>query len=553
MSRHPGRAGRVAGGVAVVAALAAVTVAGLRVPEPASAGAGGSVVAVPPTATTLVCPGPVVLAGDGTGDAAFDPTPVPTTTTQRVLAPSGTAGTGTSVTALAGGPLLLGLDAGTTAGALADVAGPTVVRAEPSGGRPAVVGAASASVTAQGDLRGLAAATCRQPSASVWLVGGSTEIGSSALLVVANPGRTPAEVSLALWGPTGALEAAGASTFLVAPGEQRAVLLEGVAAEQRRIAVHVTAAGGLVTAHLQDSRLDGFTPAGTDLVTAGREPSRRQVVGGLVVPASDVEDPDTAVVRVLAPGEDRAAARLTVLGAEGPVPLPGAESLDLGPGEVTDVSLAGLPPGAYTVVVDADVPVLAGAMLTREGDPLELGDVPTLERAWSAAAPGTDSGVVAVPPGVAGTVVLAAVPSADDLADLRARQQADVEGEEPTGASRDEPATTTGGGAVTGVLSALGPDGAVLGSQDVSLRPGTTLRVDSATLAPALEVAAFRLERPTDDDADAGAGEATGLTWAVLVSSGVGPAELLSVLTPAPAPDAQPDVVVRPGDRLGLD
>jgi hypothetical protein len=548
MSRTPGRVGRVVSGVGVVAVLGAVTTVALRLPGPASDVTGGSVVPVPPTATTLVCPGPVVRAtDDGAGDAAFDPAPVQTVTSQRLAVPAAAPGAGpgaapaeatapatTTVTPLGGGDLLVELEGVGTAGALDAVAGPTLVRADPVAGGPATVAGATASITTQGDLRGLAAASCQEPSASTWLVGGSTEIGSSALLVVANPGRTPAQVSLELWGPSGALDPAGASTFLVAPGEQRAVLLEGVAAEQRRVAVHVTAAGGLVSAHLQDSRLVGFTPAGTDLVVAGAAPATRQVVGAVVVPESAVEQPDTALVRVLAPGEDPADVRLTVLGADGPVPLPGAESLELGPGEVTDVSLAGLPAGAYTVVVDADVPVVAGAMLTRTGDPVELGDIPTLERAWSSAGPTGDTGVVALPPGVAGTVVVAGVPAVGDdvLTD---------------GAG-------TAGVPARGELRVIGADGATVGSAPLDVPAGRSVRLDPALVAGGAEVAAVQLVPagiPTGTaDADPAAG--TSLAWAVLGTYGTGPEELLSVLAPVPAADPRPDVVVRAGDRLGL-
>jgi GT2 family glycosyltransferase len=531
------------------ALLGAVTVGAMRLPGPASDAIAGSVVQVPPTATTLVCPGPVVLpADDAAGDEAFDPAPVQTLTTQRVAtvpaapsagAPDAAPAAGaTTVTPLEGGAPLLRLDGADSVGGLDAVGGPTLLRSDPVGEQPATVGGATASITPQGDLRGLAAASCLEPSASTWLVGGSTEIGSSALLVVANPGRTPAEVSLDVWGPTGALDAGGAATFLVAPGAQRGVLLEGVAAEQRRIAVHVTAAGGLVSAHLQDSRLQGFTPAGTDLVTAGAAPATRQVVGGVVVPDSSVEQPDAALVRVLAPGDDRAVARLTVLGPDGPVSLPGAESLELGPGEVTDVSLAGLPAGAYTVVVDADVPVVAGAMITRPGDPVELGDLPTLERAWSSAGRAGATGVVALPPGLVATVVVGGIPAVvDDVL---------------------EDGAGTAGPPATAELVVIGADGTTVATALVEVAPGHTVRVDPALLAPGVDVAAVRLVPSPDADADAAAPvdpdapAGTHLTWSVLATIGASTQELLSVLTPVPAPDARPAVVVRAGDRLGL-
>src|SRR5690606_72682 len=139
--------------------------------------------------------------------------------------------------------------------------------------------------TAAGDLRGVGAASCRRPATETWLVGGGTELGSSAWLVLQNPGRTAATVEVALWGPSGPVDVAGAPEYLVPAGTERALLLEGVAAEQPRIAVRLTASGGQVAAYLQDSRLRGLVPQGVGYVVGGQAPAVRQVVPGLSVPA----------------------------------------------------------------------------------------------------------------------------------------------------------------------------------------------------------------------------------------------------------------------------
>src|SRR5690606_2833905 len=134
-----------------------------------------------------------------------------------------------------------------------------------------------------------------------WLVGGSTALGASARLVLQNPGATPASVTLRVWGPTGALELAGAPEYLVVPGEEEVVLLEGVAAEQPHMVVEVTAQGGLVAAYLQDSRTDGLVPAGVDLVTGSAPPATTQVV-----PAVAGVDGGDALVRLPAPAAEDA-------------------------------------------------------------------------------------------------------------------------------------------------------------------------------------------------------------------------------------------------------
>jgi len=277
-----GRITRIAGAIGVLVLTGAVAAAGFAVPAPADVAVAPLTVDVPPAAQTLVCAGALTRpAGIGAGDSAFNPTPVDAISEVRAVsvapAGAGAAPAGT-LKPLAGGTTLKGLGpTGAKAEALraAGITGASVLRADPVGDQPPRAAAASASVTTAGDLRGLAAASCQEPAADQWLVGGSTELGNSATLVVANSGATAADVSVELFGPSGAVDLAGSAAFLVAPGAERALLLEGVAAEQKRIAVHVSAAGGLITAHVQDSRLDGFTPAGVDLVSAGPAPPSR--------------------------------------------------------------------------------------------------------------------------------------------------------------------------------------------------------------------------------------------------------------------------------------
>ncbi|WP_255500030.1 DUF5719 family protein, partial [Actinotalea sp. JY-7885] len=327
-----------------------------------------------------------------------------------------------------------------------------------AGDGPAWSAGAVGALTAAGDLRGVAATSCQQPAADVWLVGGGTSLGTSARLVLQNPGSTPATVDVELWGPAGPVDLAGAPEYLVPPGAERVVLLEGVAAEQRRIVVHLRAAGGLVTAYLQDSELRGLLPAGVDYVAAGRAPSQRQVVPGLSVTASEIDGADTAAVRLLAPGDEGGTATLTLLGPDGDVSLPGAEEVELAAGEVLDVPLAGLPAGTYTVVVESEVPVVASALLTRGagvGRPgagtLALSPV---DRAWAPSVRGGTTGPLALPalPGTSPTLSLGVAP----LPDVRGAAEVEVE-----------------------VLDA---SGAVVASRDVSLRAGTTTELALADL-----------------------------------------------------------------------
>lgn len=510
----------VAAVIAVLTALVSLAlVAGVVVVpgwEPvAPAAVDPMVVAVPPAPSDLVCPGPARLAtekeqGD---DVAYDPQfdPEPASSTTRVEAVTVDRPTDPAVPARI---LALG-DRGTTLADVTPAAGAGVarvagtdagvtVRAEPGDGGPAWVAGTTVVRTDAGDLRGLVAAPCRAAVNEAWLVGGSTTLGSSARLVLQNPGATPAQVTLEVWGPSGPVELAGAAQYIVPAGSERAVLLEGAAAEQARIVVHMVASGGLVTAYLQDSALRGLTPAGVDDVVPGAAPARQQVVPGVSVGASTAGGVDAAMLRLLAP-DQAGTAQVRVLGPDGEVAFPGGTDVSLDAGAVIDLPLGGLPEGSYTVVVDADVPVLAAAMLTRgvdAGAATRDPDLP-LERAWAASvAPGT-VGPLALP-GLSSWHLVVAVPEV-------------LGADAPTG-----PADVD--------IELVGADGAVTTSTPVA--PGTSITVGPDDLGAARGTVSGLVVR-TDDPR---------VVWAVVLDVSQKTGDLVSVLSPV-APATRHDAV----------
>ncbi|SFK06967.1 DUF5719 family protein [Cellulomonas sp. KH9] len=421
--------------------------------------AGARAVAAPgvevaPTPVTLQCPGPVVLPQRAErGDAAFDPAPVEPQVALDAVTAAGEGAGPLAVLPLGGTTAARDVAAGGGAVRVQGGSTPFVVRAQPGDTSP-VVAATGTSVVTDGDARGLAAASCRAPSSAHWFVGGSTAVGATSTLVLSNPGLTAAQVELEIYGPRGPVDPTAAQ-HLVAPGATTTVDLGGAAADQAAIVVHVTVTGGQVAAHVQDTAVRGFTPAGTDLVVAGAAPATRQVVTGVVAAESTVGSPDAPVLRLLAPGPEQTVARVTLLGGDGPVTLPGADRVTLTGGEVTDVPLGGLPAGVYTVVVDADVPVVAGAVTSRTGAPGALDDEPRVDRAWSAATAPAAHGAIALPAGVGARVVVGAV-----------------------GQDADAP------GAGSATLRVLGSDGQVLSEHRVRVDAGTTGAWDVADLAP---------------------------------------------------------------------
>ncbi|MFF3063288.1 DUF5719 family protein [Oerskovia sp. NPDC057915] len=548
-------------GLVAVALTGAVAAVGLPAGFGAVAGAVPDVEQIEASTPerTLVCPAPVRLADSAqVGDAQFGAAPVETATVLRAGvvgagsttgAPGETPVTLTGLEALDAAPLEQD-DAGATVVSLADVSEGQVLRVGAGMPVDTRVAAAVGSTTSAGDLRGLAAASCATPDIDHWLVGGSTEVGSSAQLVLQNPGRTPATVRISVWGPGGPVVLSGGGQYLVPPGGEVVTLVEAAAPEQRRLAVRVESTGGTVAAYLQHSTLAGLVPLGVDYVVPGAAPSGSTAVG-FTSSGEAVDDALAPQIRLLAPGAEAGTATLTVYGADGRVRVRGGEQVELSPGVVTDQSLGGLPAGSYTVVVDATVPVVVGASEARAGDAVE--DSPTgmaqVDRAWTAstavlppaddekpaddktpaAARGThDRGTVTLVPGTSSVVRLGAVPPE------RAEDSA------PTGAFR-------------GTLRAYGPDGALLGEKDLDVPAGSTATFDAAVLGAGTEPAVLTLDASED-------GSGAEPVWSVLATAGApltgapegSPGTLVSVLLPVPPAESQGSVAVRATRTAGL-
>ncbi|MFD4993439.1 DUF5719 family protein [Cellulosimicrobium cellulans] len=514
-------------------------------------------VAVEPGPEVTVCPGPARLTDPETvGDAQFGPAPVGTESSLRaVVEGDGSAELGAfDGTAARADPRTLerAPDADATVSTVEDPATGTVLTVRPGEGAGPRVAASVGSVTSAGDLRGLAAASCSRPGISQWLVGGSTQIGSSTQLVLQNPGLTPAVVQVDVWGQGGAAVLSGGGQQLVGPGEEVVTLVEAAAPEQRRLVVHVSATGGLVSAYLQHSTLDGLVPLGVDYVVPGAEPAQDLALAGVASVGEAVDDPHAPQLRLLAPGDAAGTARVTVFGADGPVPLRGVEDVALTPGVVTDVSLGGLPAGSYAVAVHADVPVVAGASVDRRGepDPDLLREERQYDRAWIAAralAPATSApaggdapvdedgaraGQVALVPGTSSALTLAAVPTTDAAED----------GDDAAGRLELR-------------VRAYDEAGAEAGTTTVTLAAGTAQTLDPSTLrAEGSEavVAAVTVDV-------VGAREDLDPVWSVTASAGPPSGadddetpSLLSVLLPVVDAPAPGEVAVRASDTAGL-
>ena len=424
------RVGVIGGILSAVALVAAggglVSAASLTPQNPASRQLEAPVAAVPAGSSVGVCPGPArLLEGTPVGtDPQFSPESATAKTAVSAAVLGSCAGIipGSRLAPLKGAAL-----AEIAPGAAPTASGPpasaaaartpvlvagvvpqrevdniSVLSADAQNNHQAAAGAVLSYTAEDGDLQGSAAAACQQPGNDLWLVGANTALGRSAVLNLTNASSTPATVSLDLFGSEGLIQAPGSRGLLVAPGSTRSIVLAGLAPGQERRGVRVRSTGGPVAAVIQQSVLRGLTPGGVDFITPGTAPSVSQVATGL-----EIQDPAALAalkakpgfadagpaLEVAVPGAADAVVEIKLYGPDGQKALPGGGVVTAKAGAVTEVSLAGVPAGTYTVAASSDVSFAATARLTRGLQSGEAADI-----AFSAASARLGSQhIVAVP------------------------------------------------------------------------------------------------------------------------------------------------------------
>lgn len=283
-----------------------------------------------------------------------------------------------------------------------------VFTAEPADGRPTDLAAASASVLDESDLRGLAVSACTRPAMESWLVGGSAATGASDLVLLANPGDTPATVDLRVYGADGAQDPVAGREIVVAARTQRAIPLAALRRGEESPVVRVTATGAPVRSSLQSTLTRTLIAGGVDQVSAAALPSTEQVV-----PAVDVTvAPDSAAsaggmsVRLLATSSDTTASVVVRSVADGSV-VARQDDVALRADHPLELELTGMPVGEYTVTASAADAVVAAAWTSTDlSAPADF--------AWSVAAPAVDAPtLVAVADGPDPLLTIAATTDAE--------------------------------------------------------------------------------------------------------------------------------------------
>ena len=381
-----------ASAVVIVAAAGSLVAAASMAPQSAgSRKLEAPLAAVPAGSNVGICPGPARLL-EGT-PVGTDPQFSPESATARSLVDAAVLSTnagvlpGSRLAELNGSALTeIAKDPGTptaAAGPVPLLAGVvsqravdsvSVLSADAVGNQQATAGAVMSYTATDGDLQGSAAAGCQQPANDLWLVGANTALGRTSVLNLSNASSTPATVSLDLYGAQGQIQAPGSRGLLVAPGTTRSIVLAGLVPDQEKLSIHARSAGGPVTAVVQQSTLRGLTPGGVDFIVPGAAPATRQVMSGV-----DIQDPASAralaakqgfadaaaALQIAVPGPADAVVEIKLYGRDGQKALPGGGVVTAKGGSVTEVSLAGVPAGQYTVAASADVSFAAAARVTR--------------------------------------------------------------------------------------------------------------------------------------------------------------------------------------------
>lgn len=245
---------------------------------------------------------------------------------------------------------------------------PTVVTVEPLGGQAGLGSAVTAYSASDGDLSGLDVSACTVPSHAQRLTGATTTVGSTAILVLTNPSASAATVDLRLFGAEGLLESPGTSGLVLGPDQTRSFVLGGLAPDEENLAVEVRSSGGAVSASIQQHRLFGVMPGGVDVITPSTEAAQRQVIPGVSAPGAAAleelnaqDDVDAAPAVQLAATGSATTAEVTAVGPDGPESLGSGSVVELAANGTGSVDLSNLPAGDYTLIVEADAPVIATA------------------------------------------------------------------------------------------------------------------------------------------------------------------------------------------------
>jgi Family of unknown function (DUF5719) len=342
-----------------------------------------------PAAQQLICPGALVRLGDEGGKDA--------TSVHDLGIPS------TVSAATVGSVDSTPLKQPAADGKLG--AAPTVI-STPVGTAPSTLVGAQSQAVHSADFRGFGAVQCAEASTNTWLVGGSTALGRTTIVILANPSDFVATADIHVFGGDGTVSSPGSSGILIAAQSAIALSLAGFAPDLEAPVVHVTSTGGPISATLQQAITRGIEPGGVDYVGPAGKPTNGLVFPGLVIQNSAAvagllgedgfKDAGT-VLRVFVPGNKDASARISVVPED--TSATGASfSIDLKAGVVSEIPIDGLEDGTYSVSLASDQPAVAALRASTVSDQPDSAGF--MDFAWFGSSnPLTGSAFVTIAPG----------------------------------------------------------------------------------------------------------------------------------------------------------
>jgi hypothetical protein len=339
---------------------------------------------VKPADLNLVCPGPLFRTGGASGtnlnkiDRSGRANLYYTATGSGELAQQSVSGSANSSIEL-GASRVFGSSAISDATALTNLGSD-----QDSAQGSIVLSGSTMQLSGIGSMRGLAAASCQQPTNDFVIVGGSTLAGRESLLVLTNPSPIDATADLRIFTDLGEVAVSGLSGISIPAQSTTAVSLASFAPTVPALAVQVQSQGAKLAGWIQARAVRGTAATGVDWISPNPKAAEQVVLPGLVIrgtqainDAAEAEENSDAghALRIFAPE----GANVTVqIVSSDPDVFGAVFTGKIEPGTVSDFLISELKDGNYSVFVSSDQAVYSGLRVARGNSR----SAPRLDFAW---------------------------------------------------------------------------------------------------------------------------------------------------------------------------
>ena len=222
---------------------------------------------VKPADLNLVCPGPVFRTGGDSGTALGQINRIGVASAEITALGSGDIELA-AVSESGASAIELGSSRLFESRVLRDAASITNINADPdqSQGSISLTGSTN-QLVATDSMRGLAAASCQQPSNEFYIVGGSTAAGREALLVLTNPTPIDATADLKIFTDLGEVTVSGLAGISVPSRTTTVLSLASFAPTVPAFAVFVESQGAKLAGWIQQRAIRGTAASGVDWIS----------------------------------------------------------------------------------------------------------------------------------------------------------------------------------------------------------------------------------------------------------------------------------------------